>query len=1002
MAEMNFKVMTMKQGLPHDSVYWVTQGNPGYIWIATFGGISRFDAYGFRSYLHDPDDPTSLPDNNVRVILPCRNGDLYAGTGGSGLVLYAAATDTFSIPNKTPEQVRKARVYSLAADGQDGVWFGMQNGLGHYRPATQDFEIFGKLSGRRNDVNFPEGTILSVLQDSKGNLWVGSDTGLYERTAGQNEFRFIPGLKGPGEIGEAPSVWVLKEDSSGRLWVGTDGSGIGLYDAPTNHVRGVKNLSGAESAFGPHTIRAIVEAQPGVFWIATYGAGLFSYNSEKQALLHWGRNPTALLPLSNDFVRSLFIDSSGVMWAGTDVGVSSVSLMSQGIFNMRTSSLHPADLAQRDRLFGTEVRSVGYDTGSVWVGFDQGGFVQIAPDGSTHRIQPAPGVREDQRSHREVLAMYPLDANTMIAAGVGLYSINIPSRTYRPIDHPELNKQIINAVYCDGDTIWAGRYSGLVRYNWHTHQVKVFRHTLEDPNSISDNYIRDMLKDSHGRFWASTRLGLDLYQPATEAFQHITHDPKNPLSIASDNVQPIEEDKQGRLWVGTIGSGLSILENWPEGGQPRFKTLDHKHNGLPDDVVLLIRRGLDGTMWVNTPHGMAAIDPKTYTVRVYGDSYGLQTTAQNLFSSALLPDGTILFPGNASLAIVRPNLLHPWNLKAPLVLTEVHVQGAKEAPVQLAQQAVAGILRFPSHRGFDVEFSLLDYTSPAETLYSYQLEGFDDGWSSPSTSRRSATYTNLPTGNYQFHIRATSRHGAGPTSEIAVPIHVSPGITESWWFQTLVTLIALTAVLFFVRLRLIYMTRRQRELETEVVARTAELELSRQELLAANEHLEKLALYDPLTSILNRRGFFERVEFELMRAKRSGQAFSLLLIDLDNFKQTNDIMGHSAGDAVLKSVAVQFAQSVRATDIVGRYGGEEFVVFLPETDQEAAHQLADRLRSAVENHLVQHAELTLNTTASIGVTTSLHIQEPLETLLSRADRALYQAKNSGKNRVCLA
>lgn len=989
-SEMNFEVMTMKQGLPHDSVYGFAQDNEGYVWVASFGGLSRFDGYQFYNYTHDPALPGSLPDNNVRVLLPREGGGLYVGTGSAGMSIYDPASDSFTIPVKTPPSLRKARVFCMASDGEGGVWVGMQTGFAHFHAKTGEFDLYGAPAGQQAKNGLPSGGVFSLLQDRQNNLWVGTENGLYLRSAGSQTFHLVPGESG---LPQRPSVWSIFQDQAGEIWVGTDTNGLGKVSHETHQLQGYAGLSGENSLIGAHTIRGFLEIQPGVLWFITYGSGLFSLDTHTGKIRHWPKDPTASAPLSNDFIRGILQDRSGVVWFGTDSGLSTTVVHGRGIFNIRSSPLRP------DRLFGSEVRSVGAGYGRAWVGFDQGGFAEIDRDGSIHRVLPAPGLRKDQVSYREVLAIKPLDEKTVVAGGIGLYLIDVPSRTYRPVEDPFVRKQIMNAVMADGDLVWAGCYNGLIRYNRRTREVKVFAHQASNPQSIADDYVRDMLKDSKGRFWVTTRLGLDLFDPEQGTFRHFRHDPKDPTSLASDNVQPLAEDAAGRIWVGSIGEGVQVLEGFTPEGKPHFRQVNHDNDGLPDDVILIIRKGKDGVMWINTPRGLASVSPQDFTVQRYGEPDGLQVTAQNLFSSGILDDGTILFPGSSSLVIIRPEKLHRWTVAAPLVLTEVEAQGLQQSPVLLARKTLAGQLEFPAHSGFELSFSLLDYTAPADTLYSYQLEGFDNNWSSPSNTRRTANYTNLPGGDYTFHVRAVSRNGSGPTQEIEVPIHLHKGITETFWFQVFLTLGCTGVVLLIIRARLAYMARRQHELERLVATRTAELVQSRQQLLEANDRLAKLALHDPLTGTLNRRGFFERAELELARSARSGRSYSLLLADLDNFKLTNDTLGHSAGDAALRAVASLLAGSIRTSDILARYGGEEFILFLPETDAAQALLLAERLRSLIQELPIDYAGQRFHTTTSIGLVTSPREPENLEAMIAQADHALYQAKRAGKNCV---
>ncbi|MDI1308530.1 MAG: diguanylate cyclase [Methylotenera sp.] len=169
----------------------------------------------------------------------------------------------------------------------------------------------------------------------------------------------------------------------------------------------------------------------------------------------------------------------------------------------------------------------------------------------------------------------------------------------------------------------------------------------------------------------------------------------------------------------------------------------------------------------------------------------------------------------------------------------------------------------------------------------------------------------------------------------------------------------------------------------------------------ALEELERRAYTDYLTGLANRRYFFEKAENELARALRYSKKLSILMLDIDHFKQVNDNYGHEAGDVVLKKLAEICLASLRAIDIIGRIGGEEFAILLPETSIETAMETAERLRIALSSTAVQLDNgLSLHFTASFGVVTLEEKNDTVDMLLNRADQALYKAKGDGRNRVC--
>jgi diguanylate cyclase (GGDEF)-like protein len=174
-----------------------------------------------------------------------------------------------------------------------------------------------------------------------------------------------------------------------------------------------------------------------------------------------------------------------------------------------------------------------------------------------------------------------------------------------------------------------------------------------------------------------------------------------------------------------------------------------------------------------------------------------------------------------------------------------------------------------------------------------------------------------------------------------------------------------------------------------------ELELSRDEIRRQNQELEQLATKDPLTGCLNRRAFFERLQMEFLLAQRHNHDLACIMLDIDHFKAINDRHGHSAGDEVLKSLAQTLRSTLRVTDAVCRYGGEEFCILLPSTDAEKAAVVADYARCQIAEKKVQDIKVTV----SFGVSGLAPGMTNPQQMLDQADKALYQAKDRGRNRV---
>ncbi len=190
-------------------------------------------------------------------------------------------------------------------------------------------------------------------------------------------------------------------------------------------------------------------------------------------------------------------------------------------------------------------------------------------------------------------------------------------------------------------------------------------------------------------------------------------------------------------------------------------------------------------------------------------------------------------------------------------------------------------------------------------------------------------------------------------------------------------------------------------LEELVQDRTAELAAANEKLLAVNEQLDTLARTDGLTGLYNRRHFMEQLQFEIRRGARTRHQFTLILLDVDHFKNYNDVNGHTAGDELLQRLAALLQINLRATDVVARYGGEEFIILLLDTGPEEGYGTARKLQQVVAAQPLPHDENQPAGKVTISVGVAFYPQDSVDgrTLIEYADQALYFSKQSGRNRV---
>lgn len=186
------------------------------------------------------------------------------------------------------------------------------------------------------------------------------------------------------------------------------------------------------------------------------------------------------------------------------------------------------------------------------------------------------------------------------------------------------------------------------------------------------------------------------------------------------------------------------------------------------------------------------------------------------------------------------------------------------------------------------------------------------------------------------------------------------------------------------------------QVESEVskkLARNKQIEME-----AVLAQAEEVAHVDPLTFLPNRRTIIKDLQSEVMRAERYRSLFSISVVDIDNFKLINDTYGHPVGDEVLRHVALQLRDGIRHPDVVGRYGGEEFIILLPNSDKTAAAEQAARLCREVRSRVMRSKDHDLQVTISIGIAQFKIGEDSWHSLLKRADNAMFEAKNNGRDR----
>ncbi|MEX1826985.1 diguanylate cyclase [Luteibacter sp. CQ10] len=970
-----FDTVGVADGLPHSTTTAIVQDRRGLIWIGTFGGLARFDGYRMQVFGQEPDSygGAVLPDSYVRALMPLDDGGLLIGTNAGGLVRFDPSTTRFHVYPIGKGGTSNGKIFSIARSREPNVyWVATESGIDRIDVASGEI---ARVSGKPGDAHDMLARTFVVAESKDGSLWAGADNGLFVRRPGGRFTRVTsadPVLDGILH----DQVWALREDDRGRMWVGTGQSGA-IYLDGQGQAHAINGLSGKASLAKRRTVRAFYETPQGVLWAATDGAGVITYDFNTGRLRTLSHDAAMPSSLPGDITRDIYQDTTGNVWVATELGAARYDPNGRKVFSVLPSPLETHTLSNAN------VHGVFVDPrGRVWLGLGMGRIdVLDLGTGSMRHLQLG-----GEQAERDVQAFVVAPDGSIWAGAQGISRIDPDTFSMRSSLIPALDGRLILSMQRDGDSILIGTYDGLFRYDTVTGVLTQMRHDDADPKSLVGDQVRHIVRMPDA-WWFATISGISIAYDGEQGFVNLRHDLADPTSLPQDYTGSMAFDSKHRLWLGTFG-GIAYLDRFNPRGPFRFGLIGARE-GLANTKINALLIDHDDRIWASMANGVAMVEADSHRVFNLGVRDGLRIPSYIHRSAAEAPGGELMFGGLGGLTVVRPYWQAPKVAPARLAVTHVAIN---DKPVTLSGVPDGGgrIKLDGDGRNIRVDFALLDYRAPYETRYAYRLDGADDNWNEVAHGiPPSAIYTNLPSGTYTLHLRAVTRGLDARTVESEVRLVVTPRWYESVWTLLAAVLVGVGAFFGLVYLRTLYLRRRAELLQAQVDARTRDLK-------AANERLAHLAGTDELTGSLNRRRFLEQAERVRQGAASDGIPFSLVLLDIDDFKAVNDTFGHLAGDTVIRETMRVISSMCRADDLAGRFGGEEFILCLPGALGEHAMDITERVRHALGALLIVHGDYRIRITVSAGVAV-WRSPESLNSLLGRADEALYQAKNDGRN-----
>lgn len=493
-----------------------------------------------------------------------------------------------------------------------------------------------------------------------------------------------------------------------------------------------------------------------------------------------------------------------------------------------------------------------------------------------------------------------------------------------------------------------------------------------DSPLLAGESLNDMVFDRDGTLWLTGEHGLFRvrFPPNSQGIGGRIEIPNTPGTF-----EQIALGADRTLWL--AGNFPGIVRVRPNGPGANAATIVESHTGqeLSSDYVESLMGDSRGRLWVGSDQGISVLEGGRFT-RIT-DQDGLVWNDLDWRAFLEDRDGSLWFGTSNGVS----HLLHPEAILArkpfSAAIEEGRYDGAPLAPGGAAAWR-EGILT--------LHFSGLTFQGNQSLIYHYRLEGFDA--KTVDTHFPFARFQQLPPGRYTLHV-VVEDPGHHMFSS---PAEFTFRLVPPWWrtaaFKALLAaLCAGLAVLLWFWSNKALLAQRGK-LQRLVAERTTEL--------------QRLAVTDALTGLLNRGAIMSALDAETRRARQDAVPLCIAIVDLDHFKRVNDTLGHPAGDAVLREAARRLHAGIRVTDFLGRYGGEEFLLILRDVPCKLGQERCEALRQLLAETPVAFGGHRVTITASIGIAWTRNHLLVEDTLVARADQALYRAKEKGRNRVEVA
>jgi diguanylate cyclase (GGDEF)-like protein len=922
------EIINRENGLSNLSVSSIIEDKYGILWFGTQGGLNRYDGKEFTVFRNNPFDEKGLSHNLIQTLTYDEKNHFLWIGTYQGLSKYDIHKNTFKNYTVESHGLSNPVVTSILIDPQGYVWVGTLEGLNRI-DINSDRLINYEVSGN---------VVRDLIIPSDEKLYIASYEGIFVFNEETNQ------LEATNFDLPSPLVMVMNEFTPGVLSVGMWDGGISDINLSSQTVESI--------SLEDNRVYSYIQTKDGTRWVGTWGGGLFAITSSQEFFHFPGSGGPG--DLNHNVIYALHQNESGILWVATNGG---------GIVKINPRKKDYVflkhDPENEDSLSAGKVNLIYRDLKeNLWIGIYNNGIEKY--DAQTDTIIKYNKENNSLVGDNVIAALEFDNDHFFIGTTDGLFVYNFINDNFEPYDIG-LEDQIIYALEKEGDTLWIGTYhAGVYRYDFINKSLEHYDYNQKKPDQgIADHLIYDILVDKKERVWIATNNGLNLMSSQNNTIKTYRKVPGDIKQLPSNTIRKIFEDSKGDIWIGTVGGGVALYNEATD----NFTSFTEA-NGLSSNTVLGILEDDEKQLWLTTLDGISIINLENFKIKILQPEDGIGGYE---FNAGHLKDasGTLFFGGPHGITSIPKDFDAPIGVKANLYISSVEVfQEPLEVPVDFFNDRHLNFK--PTENMLTFNFLAIDYDAPDKINFYYKLSPMNTNWIAIG-NRNFISYSNLKPGKYQLSVYAETSKGI-----ISETRSLTFTISKPWYLTWYA--FALYVILLFILILIVFKLKESGLLKK------------------ANARLETLSSKDPLTNVYNRRYFYDTMEQQFQLAKRSRVSIGMLILDIDNFKNINDSLGHIAGDDVLITIGKTIDHLLkRNTDFVARYGGDEFVVGLYDTPLEGALEIANK----IQNNL-RHLPATL----SIGIFTEIpEGDDSVNSFIQKADEKLYESKRQGKNRI---